>query len=56
MSRLTLIAEPLLATPVLAHEGLYHHPHGVEFDWLAVALMGSVVGGGAVHALLRHRK
>jgi hypothetical protein len=56
MSRLALLALPLLATPVLAHEGLHHHPHGIEFGWLAAALLGSIIGGGAVYALLRRRK
>ena len=56
MSRLTLLVLPLFATPALAHEGLHHHPHGIEFGWIAAALLGSVVGGGAVLALLRRRK
>ena len=46
----------LLATPALAHEGLHHHPHGVEFGWLSAALIGSIVGGGVVFAALRRRK
>jgi hypothetical protein len=56
MSRLTLLVLPLLATPALAHEGLHHHPHGIEFGWLTAALLGSVVGGGLVFAALRRRK
>jgi hypothetical protein len=56
MSRLTLLVLPLLATPAVAHEGLHHHPHGIEFGWLAAALIGSVVGGGLVCSVLRRRK
>jgi hypothetical protein len=56
MSRLTLLVLPLLATPALAHEGLHHHPHGIEFGWLSAALIGSIVGGGLVFAALRRRK
>jgi hypothetical protein len=56
MSRLTHLILPLLATPALAHEGMHHHPHGIEFGWLIAALLGSVVGGGAVYAFLRRRK
>jgi hypothetical protein len=56
MVRLSLPVLPLLAAPALAHEGLHHHPHGIEFGWLAAALLGSVLGGGAVYALLRRRK
>jgi hypothetical protein len=56
MSRISLAFLPFLATPALAHEGLHHHPHGIEFGWLGVALLGSIVGGGAVYAVLRWRK
>jgi hypothetical protein len=56
MSRLIFLTLPLLATPALAHDGLHHHPHGIEFGWLAAALVGSVIGGGAVYAYLRRRK
>jgi hypothetical protein len=56
MLRLALPMLPLLVTPALAHEGLHHHPHGVEFGWLAAALVGSIVGGGVVYAALRRRK
>jgi hypothetical protein len=56
MSRLSLLVLPLLATPAFAHEGLHHHPHGIEFGWLAAALVGSVLGGGMVYAVLRRRK
>jgi hypothetical protein len=56
MSRLLPFLLPLLATPALAHEGLHHHPHGIEFGWVTVVLLGSVIGGGAVLALIRRRK
>lgn len=56
MSRLTILILTLLATPALAHEGLHHHPHGIEVGWLAAALVGSAVGGSAVYAFLRRRK
>jgi hypothetical protein len=56
MSRLSLVVLPLLATPVLAHEGLHHHPHGIEFGWVTVALLGSLIGGGVVYVVLRRRK
>ena len=56
MLRISLPILPLLVTPAFAHEGLHHHPHGVEFGWLTVALLGSVLGGGLVYAVLRRRK
>ena len=56
MLRLSLPILPLLVTPALAHEGLHHHPHGVEFGWLTAALLGSAIGGGLVCAVLRRRK
>jgi hypothetical protein len=56
MLRLALPILPLLVTPALAHEGLHHHPHGVEFGWLTTALLGSFVGGGLVYSVLRRRK
>jgi hypothetical protein len=56
MSRLALLVLPILATPALAHEGLHHHPHGVEIGWVTAALLGSALGGGAVYAVLRRRK
>jgi hypothetical protein len=56
MSRLSLLVLPLLATPAFAHEGLHHHPHGIEFGWVTAALVGSVIGGGAVYAALKRRK
>ncbi len=56
MSRLSLLVLPLLATPALAHEGMHHHPHGVEYAWVAAALVGSLVGGAVVYAVVRRRK
>ena len=55
MSRLTLLVLPLFATPALAHDGLHHHPHGIEFGWLSAAVIGSGVGGGLVYALRRRK-
>lgn len=56
MLRIALPLLPLLVTPVLADAGLHHHPHGVEFGWLTVALVGSAVGGALAYAALRGRK
>jgi hypothetical protein len=56
MSRLSLLVLPLFATPALAHEGLHHHPHGIEYGWVTAALLGSMIGGGVVYAVLRRRK
>lgn len=56
MSRLALPALLLLPPPALAHGGLHHHPHGIEFGWLAAAAIGAIAGGGAVLALLRGRR
>jgi hypothetical protein len=44
----------LIAAPALAHDGLHHHPHGVEYGWIAAALAG--VLGGLVLARLWGRK
>lgn len=56
MLRLALPILPMLVTPAFADQGLHHHPHGVEFGWLGVALLGSVIGGGTVYAMQRRRK
>jgi hypothetical protein len=56
MFRPALILLPCLAGPALADAGLHHHPHGIEFGWVAIALAGSVVGGGLVYAVMRRRK
>lgn len=56
MLRIALPILPLLVTPALAHEGLHHHPHGVEFGWLTWALLTSVIWGGVVFAVIRRRK
>lgn len=53
MSRM-LFPFALLATPALADTGLHHHPHGVEFGWIAAVLVG--VLGGVVIARLWGRK
>jgi hypothetical protein len=44
---MTRILAPLFviaASPALAHDGLHHHPHGIEFGWVMAALFG-VAGG-----------
>jgi len=56
MLRIALPILPLLVTSTFAHEGLHHHPHGVEFGWLTAALVGSVVAGWLVLAVLGQRK
>jgi hypothetical protein len=55
MSRLSLLVLPLFATPALAHEGLHHHPHGVEFGWLFAVVIGSILCGGAILAVRRRK-
>ncbi|WP_309666590.1 hypothetical protein [Tabrizicola sp.] len=47
MSRI-LFPALLLATPAVAHEGLHHHPHGVEHGWLAVVALGALVAAGVL--------
>ena len=51
MTRILLPAL-LIGTPAMAHEGLHHHPHGIEWGWVIAALVG-LVGG---LALARWRK
>ena len=53
MSRI-LFPALLIASPAMADPGLHHHPHGVEYGWIAVALLG--VLGGLVIARLWGRK
>lgn len=54
MTRMILIALATLPTAALAHEGLHHHPHGIEYGWIIAALLG--FGGGALAmALIRGR-
>lgn len=44
----------VLATPVMAHEGLHHHPHGIEYGWIVAGAVGVV--GGFVLARIGRRK
>ncbi|MDP2084826.1 MAG: hypothetical protein Q8K20_06495 [Gemmobacter sp.] len=44
-----LLPALLVGTPALAHEGLHHHPHGIETGWIVAAGLGVV----AALALLR---
>lgn len=43
-----------VALPAFAHEGLHHHPHGIEWGWVIAAACG--VGGGFALARFRGRK
>ena len=43
-----------LATPAFAHEGLHHHPHGIDYGWIIAAAVG--IAGGYVLARIRGRK
>jgi hypothetical protein len=54
MSRLFLPALCCLATPAMAHEGLHHHPHGIEYGWIIAAAVG--VAGGLALAWFRGRR
>ena len=47
-----LLPALLIGTPALAHEGLHHHPHGIEWGWVIAALVGLAAG----LALARWRK
>ena len=41
-----LLPALLIGTPALAHDGLHHHPHGIEHGWIvagAVAFAAGVV-------------
>ncbi len=54
MFRMMTPALLLIATPALAHDGLHHHPHGIEYGWIIAAACGVV--GGLVLAFVRGRK
>jgi hypothetical protein len=43
MTRILLPAL-LIGTPAMAHEGLHHHPHGIELGWVIAALVGVAAG------------
>lgn len=44
-----------LSSAALAHEGMHHHPHGIEYGWIVAALIG--FGAGLVAMVLaRWRK
>lgn len=53
MTRILFPALVLMAQPALAHEGLHHHPHGIEYGWIIAALAG--FGGSWVLARIRGR-
>ncbi len=54
MFRITFPAALILPLAALADEGLHHHPHGIEYGWIAAALVG-FVGGGLAVAFLKGR-
>ena len=54
MFRLVFPALLILSTSALAHDGLHHHPHGIEYGWIIAA--ACCVVGGLVLAYLRGRK
>lgn len=39
-----LLPALLIGTPALAHVGLHHHPHGIEFGWIVAAAIAVVAG------------
>jgi hypothetical protein len=43
----------LLPAPALAHDGLHHHPHGIEGGWV---LLAACLGAGTCRALARARR
>lgn len=47
-----LLPALLIGSPALAHDGLHHHPHGIEWGWIIAALVGVAAG----LALARWRK
>ncbi|MEF3049319.1 hypothetical protein [Pseudotabrizicola sp. L79] len=44
MHRMSVPALLMLATPVAAHDGLHHHPHGIEYGWVAFAVLAAAAG------------
>ncbi len=44
MFRILLPAALILTSPALAHEGVHHHPHGIELGWIVAALVGVAAG------------
>ncbi|MBC2836592.1 peptidase M23 [Paragemmobacter straminiformis] len=42
MARIVAPLFALTATPALAHPGFHPNPHGVEFGWIAAAVIGGV--------------
>ncbi len=53
MFRILTPVLPLMASPALAHEGLHHHPHGIEWGWVVAVLVAIVGVGGVVYARVR---
>ena len=39
-----LLPALLIGSPALAHDGLHHHPHGIEWGWIIAALVGVAAG------------
>ena len=54
MTRALTLGLVFAAAPALAHEGLHHHPHGIEYGWIIAAACGVI--GGLVLARFRGRK
>ena len=54
MTRAISLALIFAADSALAHEGLHHHPHGIEHGWIIAAAFGVI--GGILLARMRGRK
>jgi hypothetical protein len=48
-----LLPALLIGTPALAHDGLHHHPHGIEQGWVVAAAVA--LGAGLVLAWRRRK-
>jgi hypothetical protein len=44
----------VFAGSLFAHDGVHHHPHGIEYGWIVAVACGVV--GGLVLARIRGRK
>ncbi len=47
MAFFVIVTGPMIASPALAHDGLHHHPHGIDYGWIIAAAVG-LTGGYAL--------
>lgn len=53
--RIVILGLAFIPSQVFAHDGLHHHPHGIDYGWIIACAVG-VIGGYALSHVKGRRK